>query len=128
VVLTRIPTTAALTSGKTRSPHTPFALAWYITQDARRAHGLVAGDQNPHEQQRALQSGWSGSSWPRATEIIRYTYTGWSSTEVSRFATMLRTVYLPKIINGSNSNGNWELGTGNWELSMMDAAVGTRSS
>jgi hypothetical protein len=36
---------------------------------------------------------------------------------------MLRTVYLPKIINGSNSNGNWD-----WELSMMDAAVGTRSS
>jgi hypothetical protein len=34
---------------------------------------------------------------------------------------MLRTVYLPKIINESNSNGNWE-------LSMMDAAVGNRSS
>jgi hypothetical protein len=122
VVLTRIPTTATLTSGKTRSPHTPFALAWYITQDARRDHGrLVAGDQRLHEQQRALQAGWSGSSWPRAAEIIRYTYTGWPSTEVSRFATMFRTVYLPKIINGSNSNGNRE-------LSMMEAAIVTRSS
>ena len=30
---------------------------------------------------------------------------------------MLRNVYLPKVINGSNSNGNWE-------LSMMEAAVG----
>lgn len=30
---------------------------------------------------------------------------------------MLRDVYLPKVINGSNSNGNWE-------LSMMEAAVG----
>lgn len=30
---------------------------------------------------------------------------------------MLRTVYLPKVINGSNSNGNWE-------LSMTEAAIG----
>jgi hypothetical protein len=29
----------------------------------------------------------------------------------------LRTVYLPTVIKGSNSNGNWE-------LSMMEAAVG----
>jgi hypothetical protein len=36
---------------------------------------------------------------------------------VNRFATMLRNVYLPEVINGSNSNGNWE-------LSMMEAAAG----
>ncbi|MFC7642532.1 hypothetical protein ACFQX6_17480 [Streptosporangium lutulentum] len=30
---------------------------------------------------------------------------------------MLRDVYLPKVINGSNSNGNWE-------LTMMEAALG----
>ena len=30
---------------------------------------------------------------------------------------MLRNVYLPEVINGSNSNGNWE-------LTMMEAAVG----
>ena len=30
---------------------------------------------------------------------------------------MLRNVYLPEVINGSNSNGNWE-------LSMMEAAIG----
>ena len=30
---------------------------------------------------------------------------------------MLRNVYLPKVINGSNSNGNWE-------LTMMEAAIG----
>ena len=29
---------------------------------------------------------------------------------------MLRNVYLPEIINGSNSNGNWE-------LTMMEAAT-----
>ena len=55
-----------------------------------------------------LQTGWAGSVWPRAAEIIRYTYTGWRRTS-DRFATMLRNVYLPKVINGSHSNGNWEL-------------------
>lgn len=62
-----------------------------------------------------LQTGWAGSSWPRAAEIIKYTYTSWPNS--GRFGTMLRNVYLNKIINGSNSNGNWE-------LSMMEAAVG----
>ena len=63
-----------------------------------------------------LQTGWAGSVWPRAAEIIRYTYTGgWAN--LSRFQTMLRNVYLPVVIKGSNSNGNWE-------LTMMEAAVG----
>lgn len=63
-----------------------------------------------------LQTGWAGSSWPKAAEIIKHTYTGsWGNS--GRFATMLRTVYLPEIINGSHSNGNWE-------LSMMEAAIG----
>ena len=63
-----------------------------------------------------LQTGWAGSVWPRAAEIIKYTYTaGWPNS--GRFATMLRNVYLPTVIVGSSSNGNWE-------LSMMEAAVG----
>jgi hypothetical protein len=62
-----------------------------------------------------LQTGWAGSVWPRAAEIIRYTYPSWPNQ--GRFATMLRTVYLPVVIAGSSSNGNWE-------LSMMEAAVG----
>lgn len=56
------------------------------------------------------------ASLPKAAEIIKYTYTGgWPDS--GRFAAMLRDVYLPEIINGSNSNGNRE-------LSMMEAAVG----
>ncbi len=64
-----------------------------------------------------LQSAWSASTWPRAAEIIRYTYTGWAADKVTRFAGMLRDVYLPKVVNGSNSNGNWE-------LSMTEATIG----
>lgn len=99
------------------------ALAWYITRDDRYAKKAIqlmdawSAVITDHTNSNApLQTGWAGSTWPRAAEIIKYTYTGsWSNS--GRFATMLRTVYLPEISNGSNSNGNWE-------LSMMEAAVG----
>lgn len=99
------------------------ALAWYITRDERYARKAIqlmdawSGVITDHTNSNApLQTGWAGSSWPRAAEIIKYTYSGsWANS--GRFATMLRSVYLPEIINGSNSNGNWE-------LSMMEAAVG----
>jgi hypothetical protein len=99
------------------------ALAWYITRDERYARKAIqlmdawSGVITDHTNSNApLQTGWAGSSWPRAAEIIKYTYTGsWANS--GRFATMLRSVYLPEVINGSNSNGNWE-------LSMTEAAVG----
>lgn len=99
------------------------ALAWYLTRDERYAKKSIelmdawSGTIKDHTNSNApLQTGWAGSSWPRAAEIIKYTYTGtWANS--GRFATMLRTVYLPEVINGSKSNGNWE-------LSMMEAAVG----
>ncbi|KUM77085.1 alginate lyase family protein [Streptomyces curacoi] len=99
------------------------ALAWYITRDERYARKAIelmdawSAVIKDHTNSNApLQTGWAGSSWPRAAEIIKHTYTGgWPNA--GRFATMLRTVYLPEVINGSNSNGNWE-------LSMMEAAVG----
>lgn len=99
------------------------ALAGYITRDERYARKSIqlmdawSAVITDHTNSNApLQTGWAGSSWPRAAEIIKYTYSG-SWTNSGRFATMLRTVHLPEVINGSNSNGNWE-------LSMMEAAVG----
>ncbi|MEU1403833.1 alginate lyase family protein [Streptomyces sp. NPDC005728] len=99
------------------------ALAWYITRDTRYAQKAIqimdawSATITSHTNSNApLQTGWAGSSWPKAAEIIKYTYTGtWANS--GRFATMLRNVYLPVVIKGSNSNGNWE-------LSMMEAAVG----
>jgi hypothetical protein len=100
------------------------ALAWYITGDARYADKAISimdawsgVIQNHTNSNAPLQTGWAGSVWPRAAEIIRYTYSGWSASSVDRFKTMLRTVYLSKVAGGSNSNGNWE-------LVMMEAAVG----
>ncbi|MFF6998382.1 alginate lyase family protein [Streptomyces sp. NPDC008313] len=99
------------------------ALAWYVTRDERYARKAIelmdawsATIQEHTNSNAPLQTGWAGSSWPKAAEIIKYTYTGtWANS--GRFATMLRTVYLPEVINGSNSNGNWE-------LSMTEAAIG----
>jgi len=101
-----------------------LALEWFITRDSRYAAKAIqimdawSGTITDHTNSNApLQTAWSASSWPRAAEIIRYTYTGWPSDKVNRFGTMLRNVYLPKVVNGSNSNGNWE-------LSMTEAGIG----
>jgi hypothetical protein len=57
-----------------------------------------------------LQTGWCGSVFPRAGEILRASYPAWPAASVARFGTMLRNVYLPKVVNGAaEENGNWEL-------------------
>lgn len=56
-----------------------------------------------------VQAAWCGSVFPRAAEIIRYTYKGWSDSEIAQFQNMLRTQYLPFIIHGDTENGNKEL-------------------
>jgi hypothetical protein len=99
------------------------ALMWNITRDARYAQKSIAlmdawsATIKQHTNSNApLQTGWAGAPWARAGELIRYTYPGnWANQ--GRFATMLRTVYLPAVIKGSGANGNWE-------SIMLDAAVG----
>ena len=98
------------------------ALAWYISGNSAYATKAIqlmdawsATIQSHTNSNAPLQTGWAGSVWPRAAEIIKYTYSSWPNS--GRFATMLRNVYLPMVRNGSNSNGNWE-------LSMMEASVG----
>lgn len=99
-----------------------LSLAWYITREAKYATKAISimdawsAVLKDHTNSNApLQSAWSASSWPRAAEIIKHTYTSWPNS--GRFGTMLRNVYLPEVINGSHSNGNWE-------LSMTEAAIG----
>src|SRR5580658_9543387 len=62
-----------------------------------------------HGSNRPIQAGWAGEQWPRAAEIIRYTYNGWRATDVARFQKMLATQYMPDMVNGSGENGNKEL-------------------
>ena len=94
-----------------------MSLAWYISGSAQYAQKAIsymnawAKTIKAHTNSNApLQTGWAGASWARAAEIIRYTGAGWSSSDITIFENMLRNVYLPKVIVGSNSNGNWELG------------------
>jgi hypothetical protein len=91
-----------------------LSLAWYVTRDNRYADKAIkimdawSNTIKDHTNSNAsLQTAWSASSWPKAAEIIKYVYGNWPNS--GRFATMLRNVYLPEIINGSNFNGNWEL-------------------
>jgi len=90
------------------------ALIWYLTRDDRYAQKAIqlmdawSGTITDHTNSNApLQTAWAASSWPKAAEIIKHVYGNWPNA--GRFGTMLRNVYLPVIINGSNSNGNWEL-------------------
>jgi hypothetical protein len=99
------------------------ALAWYFSGDSRHAKKAVeymdawSGTITDHTNKNAgLQAGWAGSSWTRAGEIIRYTYSDWPN--MNRFATMLRNVYLPDTIGGS------PISNGNKELVQAEAAVG----
>jgi hypothetical protein len=99
------------------------ALLWYLTRDARYAAKAIelmdawsAVLRNHTNSNAPLQSGWAGTNWSRAGELIKHTYSGKWAQE-ARFARMLRTVYLPVVIKGSGANGNWE-------LIMLDAAVG----
>src|SRR5579859_1489900 len=94
------------------------ALLWYITGNQAYAQNsimimnawsstLTGGHINSNAD---LQAGWTGSVWPEAAEIIRYTYNGWSATDVADFQNMLATQYVPNLINGAPcKNGNWEL-------------------
>jgi hypothetical protein len=100
------------------------AILWYVTGNEAYAKKAVeimnawAAVVKSHSDHNApLQTGWAGAEWPRAAEIIRYTYKGWAAADVQRFANTLKTVYLPNVIVGSGANGNWE-------LTMTDATVG----
>lgn len=101
-----------------------MCLAWYISGTSSYAQKAIsymnawAKTLKAHTNSNApLQTGWAGASWARAAEIIRYSNAGWASSDISAFENLLRNVYLPEVIGGSNSNGNWE-------LVMMEAAQG----
>jgi hypothetical protein len=58
-----------------------------------------------------IESGWTGSVWAEAAELIRYSNAGWSATAIAAFQKMLATQYVPTLLTGGPPcfNGNWEL-------------------
>jgi hypothetical protein len=99
------------------------ALLWAYTGSAASARKSIeimnawAAVLKDHTNRNApLQAAWAAELFPRAAEIIRHTDAGWAAADVARFGELLRGVYLPKVENGSASNGNWE-------ISMIEAAL-----
>ncbi len=101
------------------------ALLWYLTRDERHAQtavrildawpGVIKRHTNVNG---PLQTAWSAATFVRAAELIRHTSSVWPPSRADRFGEMLRTIYLPRVIQGAPTTN------GNWELIMMDAAVG----
>jgi hypothetical protein len=93
------------------------ALLWYITGDKRYAENavrilnawsgtLTGGHTNANGQ---VQASWAGDVFPRAAEIMRYSYKSWSDADIVRFQNMLAMQFLPSLIHGTCENGNKEL-------------------
>lgn len=103
------------------------SLLWYITGNQQYAnnaitilnlygHNLKGYSTGSTYSNAPLQAAWDGQKWPRAAEIIRYSNAGWADSDIQQFKTMLDTAIVPQIINGSTSNGNWE-------ISMIEALI-----
>jgi hypothetical protein len=102
------------------------ALLWNLTDEEAHAQKAIeildawSATLTGHTNSNApLQAGWSGASFARAGELMKHTYDGWAPARVERFAAMLREVHLPQVLVDRRPDHN-----GNWELIMMDAAVG----
>ena len=100
------------------------ALIWSLTGDEAYAKKSIeimnawSAVLKDHTNSNApLQSAWAASVFPRAADIIKATYSGWAGADVARFASMLKNVYLPKVIKGAPGDN------GNWELSMAEATI-----
>lgn len=93
------------------------ALLWYVTGHTVHAQRaieimnawsgtLTGGHTNANG---PVQAAWAGAVFPRAAEIIRYSYRNWPDAEIVRFQNMLTTQFLPHLIRGTCENGNKEL-------------------
>jgi hypothetical protein len=93
------------------------ALLWYITGNKTYADNsikimdawsstLTGGHTNNNGQ---VQASWTGDVFPRAAEIMRYSYKGWPDESIVRFQNMLTMQFLPSLIHGTCENGNKEL-------------------
>ena len=88
------------------------ALLWFIEQDPRHAEKAIEIldswtkiQQPPFDLANGLQVAWSASEWPRAAEIIRYTYPKtWSGAEA--FGAWMQSVFTPFVDQGASTNGN----------------------
>lgn len=88
----------------------------YATNAATIVDGYAQRLKKYNNSNAPLQSAWGLSKWARAAELLAHLPgTGW--TGQSAFLDTLYRVSLPLIVDGSGSNGNWE-------LSMIEGMIG----
>jgi hypothetical protein len=68
--------------------------AWASTHTSTPWNGTATYGNNK------LQTGWAGSNFLKAAEIIRYSNAGWSASDIAKFETYMENVYLPLTIDG----------------------------
>lgn len=77
--------------------------------------------------QSRLILGWSAETIVRGAEIIRHSNAGWQATDISRFETMLRTIYYPHLAQGwtgsNNGAATWADGLVNMGVFLDDKAI-----
>jgi hypothetical protein len=100
------------------------ALIWRLTGNTAYATKAIeimnawSSSMKSHSLSNAvLQSGWVGTLWGRAGEIMRDSNSGWSQADITQFASMLTNAYVPYVKNGAPTEN------GNWELSCADALI-----
>lgn len=82
--------------------------AWSSTLTEIKFYNPVRDDNGlPVFNNGKLQAGWGASLFARAAEIIRYSDAGWSNSDIARFESLLRDVYLPLTITGWTNGANW---------------------
>jgi hypothetical protein len=106
------------------------ALLWYYTGQRAYAQASIrimnawaATMRGSNGNQAHLNHAWSGEIFPRAAEIIRYTFVpraGEGALNVAAFSRMLTGVVLPQIAANTIFTNN---SAGNWDLSMTDAQL-----
>lgn len=105
-----------------------MALRWAYTADQQYANKAIeilnawSSTLKTHistssPEQVGLQSGWAGSTWAGAAELIKHTSAGWSAGSIAQFEAMLSGIYLPQVRNGSAANPN------NIDSAMLEAAL-----
>jgi hypothetical protein len=109
------------------------ALLWYLSGDetyAKNALAILNGWSilTDHRFSNApLQSGWMGTEFVRAAEIMRYTYPAWAQADVDKFANMLKIAFIPRILSalpGFVTQGEAAFGqNGNRVLSFADTLI-----
>jgi hypothetical protein len=106
------------------------ALLWYYTGNRAHAQASIrilnawaTTLKGSNGDQAHLNHAWAGEVFPRAAEIIRYTYapaSGETPLNVSALTTMFKNVIVPQVAPGTK----WAIySNGNWDLSMTDATL-----